>query len=55
MSWFKKEESLNVVVAFVALEVKGEDFDNKWLSMVFKRGNQERIESDRIHYRSIKS
>ena len=54
MNFFKKEESLNVVVAFVALECKlGEELNNKWLSMVFKRGNQERIESDRLQYQSV--
>ena len=56
MSFFKKEETLNLVVSFVALECAlPEDAKNRdiWLSMVFKRGNQDRIESTRIQYESL--
>ena len=55
LKYLKKEEKLNLVVSFVALEsnlpmMKGKDI---YLSMVFKRGSSDRIESSRILYESL--
>ena len=49
------KETFNVVVSFACLEVSLPDkkSEQAYLSMVFKRGQQQRNETDKIEYKPL--
>ena len=49
-----KSDTCKIIVTFLALEVDLKDDKNTMLSLVFKRGDQQRNETQRIRYKPLK-